>query len=34
RQEFEHQSVKTVQLSKENQLKNDNRKEELSQWYR
>ena len=34
RQEFEHLSVKTVQLSKENQLKNVNRKEELSQWYR
>ncbi len=31
---FEHLSVKTVQLSKENQLKNVNRKEELSQWYR
>ena len=34
RQEFERLSVKTVQLSKENQLKNVNRKEELSQWYR
>ncbi|HAP5614160.1 TPA: molybdenum cofactor guanylyltransferase [Enterococcus faecalis] len=34
RQEFERLSVKTVQLSKENQLKNVNRKEELSQWSR